>query len=80
MLKVFCVRTGLNPYKKVKKISWPQMIKNVEKSTFHTFSQKTQHYQRFPILDLGFFEVVPPPAPASGRKIYMLNFPMKISK
>ena len=28
-----CVRTGWNPNEKVKKICWPQIIRNVEKST-----------------------------------------------
>ena len=42
MLQLFCVRTGWNPFKKVKKKGWPQIIRNVEKSisTFHTFFSK----------------------------------------
>ena len=40
MLKIFGVRTGENPSEKVKKISWPHLIRNVKKSTFHTFFSK----------------------------------------
>ena len=54
---ILCVRTGYNPFEKVKKISWPQIITNVEKSTFHTFFPKNPWNSRF---GFGFFGVEQP--------------------
>ena len=59
---------GEIPLKKWKKISWPQIIRNVEKITVHTYLSKNQKNKTLPWnLHFGFFGVELPQISLPGK-------------